>query len=340
MTRPAAPDADHPRSDRGDAWDRAVREAVDWTILIDDDPDGAELRARLDAWRRDDPLHERAWVEASHASDLIAQTKKVVLFRTAPHQPKPAEAPLRRTARRVRPGRRIILSGAVAAAAAWVAIPQMLLHVRADHITATGKQKILTLDDGSTLRLAPDSALRVSYADDSRNVELLSGEAYFEVKRNPARPFNVRSDNATVTVLGTGFDVRQGNGGTDVAVNHGRVRVTSADGTRGSIILGGGQWAHMPRSGQIASGSGSAKLVGAWTDRRIIAVDRPLSEVLADLRRYHTGAIVLTNSKLGHSSVTGTFEADDPFRAASLIVQPHGGKVQQFTPWLIVVSGP
>jgi transmembrane sensor len=340
MTRPAAPDADRSGSDRGDAWDRAVRQAVDWTILIDDDPDGAELRARLDAWRRHDPLHERAWVEASHASDLIAQTKKVVLFPATSHQPKPAEAPLRRTARRVRPGHRLILSGAVAAAAAWVAVPQMLLHIRADHITATGEQQTVTLDDGSTVRLAPDSAVRVSYADDSRNVELLSGEAYFEVKRNPARPFNVQSNNATVTVLGTGFDVRQGDSGTDVAVKHGRVRVSPSDGTQGTVILGAGQRAHMPRSGLIVSGSGSAELVGAWNDRRITAVDRSLSEVLADLRRYHTGAIILTSSRLGRSSVTGTFETDDPSRAASLIVQPHGGTVRQITPWLIVVSGP
>lgn len=340
MTRPSAPDADRPGSDGSDAWDRAVREAVDWTILIDDDPDGAELRARLDAWRRHDPLHERAWMEASHASGVIAQTKKVVLFRTESHQPKPAEAPSRHTATRVRPGRRLIFSGAVAAAAAWVAVPQMLLYIRADHMTATGEQQTLTLDDGTTVRLAPDSAVRVSYADNSRNVELLSGEAYFEVKRNSARPFSVRSNNATVTVLGTGFDVRQGDDGTDVGVKHGRVRVSSTDGAHGSVTLGAGQWGHMARSGKIASGNGSAELVGAWTERRITAVDRPLSEVLADLRRYHTGAIILTSHQFGRSSVTGTFEADDPFRAASLIVQPHGGKVRQITPWLIVVYGP
>jgi len=338
MTRSSAPDADRSSSGGDDAWDRAMREAVDWTILLDDDPDDTELRARLDSWRRQDPLHERAWTEASHASDLIARTKRVAFFPTVSHRPRPPEAP-RRTGERFRPGRRTILAGAVAAAIAWVAAPHILLHMRADHITATGEQRTVTLDDGSMVRLAPGSALRVSYARDSRNVELLSGEAYFEVRRDPARPFNVRSDNAAVTVLGTGFDVRQGDSGTDVAVKHGRVRVASADAMHGSVILGAGQWAHMSHSGQIASGSGSAELVGAWTDRRITAVDRPLSEVLADLRRYHRGAIILTSSKLGRSSVTGTFEADDPLKAASLIVQPHRGTVRQITPWLIVVSG-
>lgn len=339
MTRPSDPDADRPACGDGDAWDRAVREAVDWTILLDDDPDDVELRTRFDTWRRQDAAHEQAWAEASHASGLIAQTRKVVLFPVASRQPQPAEVPSRHDAGRFRPGRRAILAAASATAVAWLAAPQMLLHIRADHITATGEQRTVTLDDGSTVRLAPGSAVRVAYAADGRNVELLSGEAYFEVRHNPARPFNVRSDKAAVTVLGTGFDVRQGESGTDVAVKHGRVRVAAAEGVPGSVILGAGQWAHASHSGQIASGRGSAELVGAWTDRRITAVDRPLSEVLADLRRYHRGAIILTSSELGRSSVTGTFETGDPFQTASLMVQPHGGTVRQITPWLIIVSG-
>jgi len=340
MTRPSASGADHDGSNGGDAWDQALREAVDWTILIDDDPDSMELGVRLDAWRRRDPLHERAWTQASHASDLIAQTRKVVLFPAASDQSRPAEALAHRKASHFRPWRRIVLSGAVAAAAAWMAVPQMLLQIRADHITAAGEQRTIKLDDGSTVRLAPASAVRVAYTHGSRNVELLRGEAYFEVARNPARPFHVRSANAAVTVLGTGFDVRRGTNGTDVAVRHGRVRVASSDGSQGAVSLGVGEWASVPDSGPVASGRGSANLVGAWTGRRLTAVDRPMSEVLADLRRYHSGAIILTDRQFGQSSVTGTFEADDPFRAASLIVQPHGGRVRQITPWLIIVSGP
>lgn len=340
MTRSSASGTDHDGSDGGQAWDQALREAVDWTILIDDDPSSVELHDGLEAWRARDPLHERAWTQASHASDLIAQTRKVVLFPAASHQSRPAEALAHRKASRFRPGRRIVLSGAAAAAAAWLAVPQLLLQVRADHITAAGEERTVRLDDGSTVRLAPASAVRVAYTHGSRNVELLRGEAYFEVARNPARPFHVRSENAAVTVLGTGFDVRRGASGTDVAVRHGRVRVASSDRSRGAVSLGVGDWVHVPDSGQVASGRGSASLVGAWTERRLTAVDRPLSEVLADLGRYHSGAIILTDRRFGQSSVTGTFEAGDPFRAASLIVQPHGGKVRQITPWLIIVSGP
>jgi len=330
MTRSPDPDANRAESGGDAAWDRAMREAVDWTIYLDDDPDDADLRARFDLWRKQDALHDRAWAEASHASGLIAQTRNMALFPAASRRSEPAQT--------ARPKRTAILAGAIAATLAWFAVPHLLLQIRADHSTGAGEQQTLKLDDGSMVRLAPGSAVKIAYAPDSRSVELLAGEAYFEVARDPARPFNVRSGSAAVTVLGTGFDVRRGDNGTDVAVKHGRVRVASLRDNAGPVILTAGQWTHMPFEGQARSGNRSAELVGSWTDQRLTAVDRPLSEVLADLRRYYRGAIILTDRNLGRSSVTGKFDTADPFEAASLIVQPHGGTVRRITPWLMIVS--
>lgn len=337
MTQPSDPDATSSETGGDEAWEPAMREAVDWTILLDDDPDDTDLRARFERWYEQDALHERAWTEASHASNLIAQTKSVAFLPAATRQAAPA--PSSKTAKaRFRLSRRTMLAGAVAAAVAWIAAPQLLLHVSADYTTGTGQQQIVSLEDGSTVRLAPGSAVDVAYAENSRRVTLLSGEAYFEVTRDPARPFNVFANDTTVTVLGTGFDVRLGDEGTDVAVKHGRVRVASTSANGETVVLGAGQWAHMQNGGQVTNGHVATELVGGWTDRRITAVDRPLSEVLADLRRYHSGAILLTSDELGRKSVTGTFKVDDPAEAARLIVQPHGGTIRRITPWLIVVS--
>ncbi|MPT49186.1 MAG: DUF4880 domain-containing protein [Sphingobium sp.] len=338
MTLPPAPDAEPAESGEGAAWDRAMREAIDWTIYLDDDPDDTDLRARFEIWRIQDPLHNRVWTEASHASGLIAQTRNMALFPSTYRQSEPVEA-LRQVKAAFRPTQKAIMAGAVAAAVAWFAVPHVLLHIRADHITGVGQQQTFTLDDGSIVRLAPDSAVKIAYAADLRSVELLAGEAYFEVAHNPARPFNVRSDNVSVTVLGTGFDVRRGDKGTDVAVKHGRVRVASLRETSGPVILTAGQWTHMSPEGKATNGSRSTELVGSWSDKRITAVDRPLSEVLADLRRYYRGAIVVTDNKLASRSVTGTFDTANPFEAASLIVKPHGGTVRRTTPWLMIVSG-
>ena len=79
-------------------------------------------------------------------------------------------------------------------------------------------------------------------------------------------------------------------------------------------------------------------MVGTWSDKRLTAVDRPLSQVVAALRRYYNGQVLLTDAGLGERSVTGIFDMTDPLAAARLIVQPHGGVVRQITPWLMIVS--
>lgn len=75
--------------------------------------------------------------------------------------------------------------------------------------TARGNQYQLLLADGSKIWLNSASSLRfpVSFTDSVREVELLTGEAYFEIARNPSKPFHVRTSDLMVEVLGTHFNV-------------------------------------------------------------------------------------------------------------------------------------
>ena len=311
------------------ARDRALRDAVDWSILLDDDPDNPELRARFEAWRAENPLREEVWNETAHASRLIAQTKNVTSVDQSKKRPMPAS-------RRGRAGAFAAVAAAIVVA--WLAGPEVMLRITADHVTGTGELRIITLPDGSTVRLGPGSAMRFSDAADARGVTIMSGEAYFDVAPDPARAFTVTAEGATATVLGTGFNLRLGEATTDVAVKHGRVRVEANDGAKDGVVLEAGRWARVSGDGRAMSGALDPDAVGGWTASRIIAVDRRLSEVLADLRRYHAGAIILTDDALGRRSVTGVFDVSDPAAAARVIVKPHRGSVRQITPWLLVIS--
>ncbi len=314
--------------DGDDPWDAALRQAVDWSILLDDDPEDGEHRARFDGWLAADPLHRRAWDESVRVSGLIGQTRAVTAL------------PVRNAAKAGRGRRPLVWAAtAVAAAIAWFAAPLVLLHASADYVTGTARQQTVMLDDGSQVRLAPRSAIRVAYAGDGRHVDLLAGEAYFEAAPDPSRPFRVTARSAEVTVLGTGFDVRLGDAGAEVAVRHGRVRVDDTDREPSdAAILTAGQWARLSPDGPPVRGEVPAEIVGGWSDRRITAIDRPLSEVVADLRRYYGGRIILTGHALGGRSVTGVFDVRDPVEAARAIVKPHGGVVRSITPWLLVIS--
>jgi hypothetical protein len=74
--------------------------------------------------------------------------------------------------------------------------------------TPRGGQYQVILPDGTKVWLNAASSLKfpTAFAGNQRNVEL-TGEAYFEVTKNTAKPFMVKVDNMLVKVLGTHFNI-------------------------------------------------------------------------------------------------------------------------------------
>ncbi|OAQ39316.1 hypothetical protein A5893_11680 [Pedobacter psychrophilus] len=96
-----------------------------------------------------------------------------------------------------------------------------------------GQVKKVTLPDSSVVWLNAASNLRVSsnFNEETRTVFLDEGEAYFEVTKNPKKPFIVNSPKLKVQVLGTSFDIDayRDKGATKVSVSTGRVKVKNAN---------------------------------------------------------------------------------------------------------------
>lgn len=95
----------------------------------------------------------------------------------------------------------------------------------------SGKPLLVTLPDESTIMLEPNS--KISYSPKSYNSKrrevILSGEAFFEVKKNKEHPFYVFADELITKVLGTSFTIKSGANGekSEVIVKTGRVEVFS-----------------------------------------------------------------------------------------------------------------
>jgi len=106
--------------------------------------------------------------------------------------------------------------------------------------TPRGGQYEVTLPDGTEVWLNAASSLRfpTAFTGNERDVEL-TGEAYFEVAKNPARPFHVKVDKEDVEVLGTHFNIMAYNNEQSVNTTllEGRVKVTG-NGTMQNILPG------------------------------------------------------------------------------------------------------
>lgn len=97
--------------------------------------------------------------------------------------------------------------------------------------TTLTQRKVVTLPDGSTVMLNMGSELRFpeTFSESDRSV-ILHGEGFFEVVRDESRPFIVRTEELTTTVLGTSFNVRAyKDENQDITVMTGKVSVESQD---------------------------------------------------------------------------------------------------------------
>ena len=106
--------------------------------------------------------------------------------------------------------------------------------------TKYGSRTNLTLPDGTQVWLNSGSKLSYdkTYGNGLREVSL-SGEAYFDVVKNPSLPFVIHTKSIDIKVLGTAFNVKSfpGEKTTETSLIRGSIEVTFRDKRTGKIIL-------------------------------------------------------------------------------------------------------
>jgi transmembrane sensor len=335
---------------------QASREATDWLILLQEEPDDQDILRAFAAWCDADPAHMQAWNATRLAADVMAAGVPEHANRWQPFVQEMRAggdgSPVSSSSRKdnvVRPAfgrRKMWLGGGLAIAASLFAavvgpgiVSRAVTGWQADYVTDTAEMRTITLADASTVTMAPESAIRVRFEAGERHIALLGGEAFFDVTPDPKRPFRVSSEDVDVTVLGTGFDVRRNDAGTLVAVEHGLVRV-GFDAINPPVheMLEAGQSASVTWQGAVARGSLPAGQIASWRQNQLIAQDQPLGTVIDGLRRYYPGRIIITDDTLATRTVTGVYNLADPLAALRGIARAQNAVVRQVTPWILLVS--
>jgi transmembrane sensor len=305
-------------------------QAMDWHERLRACPDDQRLSSEIAQWRAEDPLHERAWKRVCRVWGV-----------TGAEAAEPVQPPLpAANDRGWAQGRRgwTVAGGALAASIAlMLAAPQILLMARADYRTGTAVMRNVALADGSMTALGPDSAIAIRYGEARREVDLLQGQAFFDVVHEPSKPFTVHAGNSSITVLGTAFDVRRGDHALTVSVARGAVRVMR-DGEMLAESLRMGEELRVPldmaETERLHIDPGRA---GQWRQGKLIADNMRLADFVEALDPYYDGKIILSDSSLGDRRVTGIYELNDPRGALAMAVRPFGARVRAF-PWLMIAG--
>lgn len=228
--------------------------------------------------------------------------------------------------------------GAIAASLLFIvtmSFNSINLQFTADYLTAIGEQQLLDLDDGSKLTLNTDSAVKIEFNKKIRKVNLLAGEVYFDVKKDPAgRPFHVYVDDVVVEVLGTRFSVQQMNDGVVVKGHSGHITVSS-DSYKSQAITAGEQV--QIKDERFFSDNFEPEQEFAWLNNRLNFKNKPLKEVMIELDRYYVGKILVLDSVASNTLITGSYSLVDPVKTAASISKIVNLKKLEISPWLLII---
>jgi transmembrane sensor len=299
-------------------------QAVAWCLrLHEGDATAAEQQA-LDAWLAQDPAHRERFARMRRLWDGIALDAHA-----------PELLPLRQQAltavqaagrRRWTPPRgRVAPWLAVAAALLLVVGVTLLLRDRATlYETRIGEQRAVVLADGSTMVLDADSAVRVRFGDDRRDLTLERGRASFKVARNPLRPFAVTSGNSVVVAVGTAFSVERLSREVRVALYEGHVAVLRDRGDGPSAqparIAGAREPAEQAltpgRELVLSDDAPDAVLRAASIGDRpgsgqLSFASEPLTVAIQRVNRYNVGKPITVSPEAADVRVSGVFNTGD-----------------------------
>lgn len=176
--------------------------------------------------------------------------------------------------------------------------------------TPKGGQYQVVLSDGTRVWLNAASSLKypLDFSGNDRKVEL-SGEAYFEVAKNKAKPFKVRTAREEVTVLGTHFNINAyaDEPATRTALLEGSVKVDQLNSEQSVTIK--------PGEAALVAGGAAPKIkvstidpdeVLAWQKGYFMFDAEPLESILRKIARWYDVEITYQSTASSQKQFSGT----------------------------------
>ncbi len=299
-------------------------EAAEWIMRLSGDSVLDTDRTNFSKWLNESTIHREVFEELSmfwDASHILEGLNDYANSDVAQLSKEEVE-------RSTRMGfLKLILSGSVAASifAACIFIAQDFrtaekYEYTAEYRTEIGKQQRISLPDGSTVILNTDSLLKVGYTDSNRHLELVRGEALFEVAEDLEKPFSVFTQHGSVKALGTAFAVMIEDDATNLLVTEGRVELKSTP----SISMESPDKVYFSEvvAGQEAKLSHAIEHVSNvrlntieksldWQDGELSFKGESLEEVVEIISRYTDVEIEFENDEIRQQKIVAYYKIGD-----------------------------
>ncbi|MCJ2034907.1 FecR family protein [Methylobacterium sp. J-068] len=296
--------------------DPVYEAAAGWVARLSSSDATQADRDAFEVWRAADPAHAEAHAEIE------------LLWRKLGHVP---------DRRRSAPGGLAGIAVAFVLCAGLAFRLGLVDRLRSDIWSGVGDITHATLADGSHIDLNTDTAIVLHFGEAERGIELLRGEAFFDVVPDPRRPFVVRGAGLSVRAVGTRFFVRADDTDSPAGVVEGSVDVVAS---RPPVRVSAGEALYRTNGATLSVARADVDRATAWRAGRLVFSGERLSTVLAELDRYRHGGIVLLDAAAGERRVTGSFDPRDTDEALDAIASSMGVGITRLSPLLVLVGSP
>ncbi|MEJ5052820.1 FecR family protein [Sphingobacterium sp. MYb382] len=188
-----------------------------------------------------------------------------------------------------------------------------------------GSRVQIILPDSSLAWLNAGSTMSYPGAFEKNKRQVtLDGEAYFEVKPNTNRKFNVETSYGNVEVLGTKFNVDAPSGCNNfkTSLMEGKVQINNHAGKTMSVILAPGQLAEL-KNGELVVRSIKDYSVYDWRKGIISFNDISMEKLAHIVKKYYDIELVITNTALKTHRYSGKFRMSDGIEQVMRVLQRY-----------------
>ncbi len=301
--------------------DPRAEAAVTWMVEMRDGAMSERQIQRFEAWLQADPRNEAAWIRLQEGLMPLGIASR----RGLSHDLLARKSTSRGVSRRTLLTGIVGVTGLGAAGGALVQRFVPLGNVMADHVTGTAEQRRIGLADGSELVLAPRTAVNVRYETGLRCVQLLDGEMLVRAASR-ATPFGVDLGALSLRTNAGVFVAENRDADAAVTGVEGLGEL-SGPGTGGPLRIAAGELVESG-GGRLRRLSADTRAATAWTDRILVARDRPLAALVDRLRPYFPG-IIRIDPSVAALRVTGVFPLDDPNIALDALAASLGLSIRR-----------
>lgn len=294
--------------------DDASHQASEWFALVQAGTPTLAEREALAHWLAADPRHAQAYarLEQLWAATAVLAPPKV-------HAPQ--------LSRRRFVGLGVAASVAVVSASAGTLWFKGIGAPFADVRTAVGERRTVQLPDGSSVELAGNSALNLDFSATRRAVELLQGEAFFQVQPKAAE-FVVQTQAGRVLASDGEFCLACDGASALLSVSRHTVRVVTPS---QQTDLGEGLSLRFSATHTGAIQRAELDQVLAWRNGRLVFFDTPLLSVVNQMQRWRAGKIFIPDQQLAARRVSLILNLNRPEQMLDVLAKALAVRVTHYT---------